>query len=142
MLPRITGHFGIVNEPEVKFAQSGKAWARVRCVAKDRKRGQNGEWEDGDPLFIDVIAFGKIAENLIESAQKGDSLVIDGKLSPNTWTDDSGVERRDMRIIADEIGVSLTWGTAKTQRVLESSGVAAVAETLGATEVQDESAPF
>lgn len=142
MLPRINGEFGVVSEPEIKFSQNGKAWARVRCVAKDRKRGQNGEWEDGDPLFIDVIVFGKHAENLIESVAKGDSIVVDGKLSPNTWTDDNGNERKDMRIIADEIAVSLRWNPAKTPRMLESSGVTAAVAGLGASEVESTDAPF
>lgn len=140
MLPRITGMAGIVSEPEIRFSDSGKAWAKVRVVMKDRKRGQNGEWEDGEPMFIDLLCFGKIAENLVDSATKGDSLVFDGKLSPNKWTDKEGVERNDMRIIADEIGVALTWGTAKTNRMLESSGAAAV--SAPGEESQDTEAPF
>lgn len=139
-LPRITGMAGIVAEPEIRFSESGKAWAKARVVMKDRKRGQNGEWEDGDPMFIDLVCFGKIAEHLIDSATKGDSIVFDGKLSPSKWTDKDGVERNDMRIIADEVGVSLTWGPAKTNRMLESSGAAAV--SAPGAEPQSTEAPF
>lgn len=134
MLPPITGEFGIVADPEIRFSEKGSAWAKLRCVAKDRVRDANGTWSDGDPCFIDVIV-NQGAENLIESVVKGDSIVVVGVLKQREYEVD-GQKRTSYQIRADAIGVSVRWGTAKTQKALESVGnVAAAADALGGTEI-------
>ena len=141
-LPRITGECGIVSDPEIRFSQSGKAWAKVRVVFKDRKRDSNGEWVDGDPSFLDVVCFGKYAENLVESVAKGDTIYVDGRLSSSKWEDKEGNQRESWQVTADEVAVSLRWTPARTERVAGSSAVTAVKDALGATEMQPEEAPF
>lgn len=146
MLPEITGEFGVVADPEPAFSAQGNAWLRLRVVAKDRVRDSNGQWADGDPLFLNVVVFGKQAENLTESIVKGDTIILTGTLAPNVWTDKEGVEHRDVQIKVKEIGVSVRWGAAKSAKVLGDSGSgASVAQSiLGGTEVQQQSdaAPF
>jgi single-strand DNA-binding protein len=142
MLPDITGEFGVVAEPEIRFSESGKAWAKVRGVAKDRKRDSNGEWVDGDPIFIDILIFGKPAEHIVESVNKGDTIIVKGRLTPNNWTDKEGNERKEVKIMADEIGVSVRWNPAKAPSMLLESGAAVATATLGGTPVQSEDAPF
>jgi single-strand DNA-binding protein len=130
-------------DPDVKFSEAGKCWVKLRVVAKDRKRDSNGDWTDGDPLFIDILVFGKYAENLAESVGKGDTVMVKGRLSPNNWTDKEGNERKDLRIMADEIAVSVKWGPARTAAATAApSGAAAAAAGLGATPVQSDEAPF
>lgn len=139
MLPPISGEFGIVADPELRFSDKGNAWVKVRCVAKDRVRDSTGAWSDGDPVFIDVL-INQGAEHLYESVVKGDTIIVMGKLKQREYEVD-GQKRTVYQIAADAVGVSVRWGTAKTQRVLDqSSGIQAVAEALGATEVTD--APF
>ena len=84
MLPMIASEFGVVKEPEIMFGSEGKAWAKVRCVAKDRIRDAMGKWADGDPLFIDVIV-NVGAEHLVESVTVGDSIIAIGKLSQRDY---------------------------------------------------------
>ena len=134
MLPPITGEFGIVADPEIRFSEKGSAWVKLRCVAKDRVRDANGTWSDGDPCFIDIIV-NQGAENLFESVVKGDSIVVIGALKQREYEVD-GQKRTSYQIRADAVGVSVRWGTAKTPKSLESTGnVESVKEALGATEV-------
>jgi single-strand DNA-binding protein len=121
MLPEINGEFGVVADPEIRFSGNGKAWLSMRVVAKDRTRDSNGEWTDGEPLFLNAVVFGKHAENLVESIVKGDSVVLKGRLRPNKWTDKEGNERNDVQIAVDYIGVDLRWNPAKTPRLLGES---------------------
>lgn len=139
MLPDIVGEFGIVMEPEVKFSENGKCWVKLRCIAKDRKRDSNGEWTDGDPIFIDVLVFGKQAENLAESVAKSDTVLVKGRLSPNNWTDKEGNERKDVRIMADEIAVSVRWNPARTPTVAADKPAAA---SNNAVESNPDDLPF
>ena len=125
-LPRVTAEVGIVADPEIKFSGAGKAWCSLRCVAKDRKK-EGAEWVDGDPLWLSVVVFGREAENLAESVVKGDLINVTGKLEINEWETTEGEARKDIRIVADTIGVSLKWNPAKSSRILgEDTGAPAV----------------
>ena len=137
-LPRINGAFGIVKEPEVRFSQSGNCVLNLRGKANKRVRDSNGAWSDGPtPLFIDITVFGKIAENLADSISKGDTVMVDGVLEQQEWDDKTtGEKRSKVVIIADEVGVSTRWGTAKSQRMMEESGESAPQAP------QDDAPPF
>ena len=120
-LPAIHGVFGVVADPEIRFFDSGNCVVNLRLVAKKRVRDSNGQWSDGPvPLFIDCSVFGKQAEHLTDSVAKGDTITVEGYLEQQEWTDkDSGEKRTKVNIVAEEVGVSVKWGPAKTGRVLE-----------------------
>lgn len=142
MLPEISGEFGVVADPEPNFSEKGNTWLRLRVVAKDRVRDQNGTWTDGDPMFLNAVVFGKQAEHLTDSILKGDTILLTGTLAPNKWTDKEGVEHNDVQIKVKEIGVSVRWAPAKSERMIGGSGVAAAAAGLGGTPVQSDESPF
>lgn len=116
MLPRISMECVVVMEPEIRFGDNGKAWGKVRVVAKDRKRGANGAWEDGDKTFLTVTTFGLQAENLAESCQVGDTLIVEGALQQRDWEADDGTKRTSYEVVVDfsgHIGVSLRWNAQR-----------------------------
>jgi single-strand DNA-binding protein len=127
MLAQVAGEFGIVTEPDLQFSDKGNAWIKLRCVSKDRVRAADGTWGDGPATFIDIVAMGKLAENLMESVKKGDSIVVTGKLSSRDWEKD-GEKRTTYRITADNVGVSVRWNPVGS--VMEQA-VKAVEEELG-----------
>lgn len=138
MLPIVTGEFGVVKEPEIRFSEKGSAWAKIRCSAKDRKRDAQGNWTDADPLYINIIV-GNGAENLVESVLPGDTITVQGRLKMREYEVD-GQKRQEYQISADNVGVSLRWNAAKTPRMLEQQGgapmaAADVADAFGATEI-------
>jgi single-strand DNA-binding protein len=133
MLPIVTGEFGVVKEPEIKFSEKGTAWAKIRCSAKDRKRDANGQWTDGDPLYINII-INAGAEHLVESISVGDSITVQGRLKMRVYEVD-GQTRQEYQISADTVGVSTRWGPVKTQKTLGDATpmpLAAVAEAFDA----------
>lgn len=108
MLPKVTVDGRLAAEPELRFGQTGTAVVRLRMVAADRRRDDSGEWVDGDTLWIDVTAFGKLAENVAESVAKGDLLLVQGKLKTDEWNDkDTGQKRSKITLIADSVAASL-----------------------------------
>jgi single-strand DNA-binding protein len=110
-LPRAAIDGRLAADPTLRFAQSGNAVASLRMVASDRKLNQQTQqWEDGDTLWIDVTCFGKLAENVCESVQKGDLLLVHGRLRTEEWDDrDSGQKRSKIALIADSVAVSLAF---------------------------------
>jgi single-strand DNA-binding protein len=135
-LPTITGEFGIVADPELKFADGGRSWIKIRGVAKDRKRGTNGEWEDGDPCYMDIIIGGKIAENTMESVGKGDNIVVTGTLKQREWVSDDGKTQKAYSIQASSIGVSTRFNAAVSSKTSSGGSAAPVVSSFS------EEAPF
>jgi single-stranded DNA-binding protein len=134
-LPAISGEFGIVADPEIRFGTTGSAWLKIRGVAKDRKN-VDGKWVDGDPLFMDIIV-SHGAENLFDSAVKGDSILVTGKLKSREHEGRTYYEIR-----ADSVGVSTRWNPAKTPKSTEKApSIDAVAKEFEAT-IQSDVAPF
>lgn len=137
-LPVVHGEFGIVKEPEIKFSSGGNTWLTIRCVAKDRKRDGAGNWTDGDTTFIDIVMFGKNAENLVESVTKGDTINVTGKLVQKSWEDNEGNKRSTYQIVADQVGVSLRWGPAKSGQMFGANrSIETIKAELGAEELEE-----
>ena len=139
-LPIVSGEYGVVADVDYRISDKGNKWAKIRGVAKDRVRDATGSWNDGDPLFIDIIISGNAAENLTESICKGDNIVIVGKLKQREYESD-GVKKLNYYVDADITAVSVRWGHARTQKTIEwmasSSTKEAVVAALGATDITD-----
>lgn len=118
----VTVEGGVVFAPEMRFSAAGKAWTKVRVATHDSKPDGKGGWEDGPTMFVNVLCFGKMAENLAESVMVGDQIVVSGRLEENEWKTAEGEARKDLQIMADTLGVSLRFGSAKTERVLGDTG--------------------
>ena len=114
-LPTISGEFGVVQAPELAISATGP-WAKIRGVAKDRKKGANGEWEDGPPCYMDIVVGGKLAENVMESVTIGDAIVVSGTLSQREWLGSDGKTQHAYSIRASSVGVSAKYTPVPTAR--------------------------
>ena len=136
-LPIITGEFGVVQEPDMRFGDDGRPWLKIRGKAADRKfNADTKEWSDGDPCFVDIVVGGKIAENLMDSITTGDTIIVSGKLTQREWESD-GKKQKAYSIRADSAGVSTRFTPAKTPKAGGNSSAAPVAAASF-----DEGAPF
>lgn len=135
-LASVIGEFGIVTEPQVRFSDGGKVWISFRAVSKERVRGSDGAWTDGNRTFTDIVCFGKEAENLADSAKVGDTVLIIGKLQQREWVDDDGTKRNSYRVVADQIGMSLKWSAYAPKQAPERA-VKAAEEALGASVLEE-----
>lgn len=137
MLPTVTGEFGVVFEPEIKFNDNGNAWVKIRGAASDRVYNPDTkQWEQkGDTTYLDIIIGGKVAENLTESITIGDQIVVTGELVQREWTTDAGEKRVSYQIRARSIGVGVIGGPAKSSRMAGGGGAPTAA-------AQSDAAPF
>ena len=128
MLPTVSGEFGIVADPEMRFSTDGKPWLKVRAVAKDRRyNSETRQYEDveGSTLYIDITVGGKTAENLAESVGKGDNItVVNGSLTMREWTNSAGAPQKAYSIRANEVGVSTRFNPVKPTKVQQAAAPA------------------
>ena len=133
MLANISGEYGIVSDPELSFAGNGGAKLKLRLISKKRKKDANGTWADAEPTFRNAVVWGKMAENLHESVNKGDSIILIGEDASYEYEKDGQRKAYDY-IDVKAVGVSVRWQPTKG---IVSEARAVVSEVLGA-----EDAPF
>lgn len=104
------------TDVDLKFNSTGKAYARFRAVSKERKRGNDGTWQDGDETWFSVVVFGKQAEMLAESEPaKGTRLLLSGTAKLETWEDREGNTKTGLSVIANHVALDLMF-TAYNKR--------------------------
>src|SRR5207253_6395873 len=118
--PRVTVEGRVVEDPSLRFAQSGIAICDMRVVASDRRKVDD-QWVDGDQLWIDVTVFKQMAEHCAESLTKGDIVLVQGRLHTESWENREGEKRSKIAIVADVVAPSLQFrslphGTGRAER--------------------------
>jgi len=97
----------------MRTSNSGKVIATFCIVTNDRKKNQDtGEFEDSNVSFWNIVAFGSLAENVIESLTKGTATIVVGKAMQEEYTKD-GETKKAWKVIADDAGPSVRFATAK-----------------------------
>ena len=87
-----------------------KIQVRTRPRYLDRS---DGRWKDGESTTWHVTAFGRLAEHIAESCQRGTRVMVQGTVSRRTY-EQAGVQKEVVEVIADEVGISLKWKPART----------------------------
>ena len=106
----------LTRDMEMRSTASGLAIGGFSVAVNDRRKNQNGEWEDY-PNFIDCTLFGSRAEKLQQYLVKGTKVAIAGKLSWSQWERD-GQKRSKIEVIVDDVELmSGKTGQQKTDAV-------------------------
>ena len=85
----------LTKDPEVKFGQTGKAYARFTLAV-------NRPFSKDEVDFINCVAFGKTAELIAEYLRKGHKVGITGRLQMNKY-EVNGEKRTSYDVIVDTI---------------------------------------
>lgn len=109
----------LLGDPELRFTAGGIAVANFGVAVSTRKK-DGDKWVDGDPQFYNVTAWRSLAENVAESLEKGQRVVVVGKLEYSTWETKEGDKRSKVQVVADEVGPSLRWATCEVSKVEQS----------------------
>ncbi len=113
----------LVNDPELRFTNSGAAVASFRIASTPRTFDrQSGEWKDGEALFLTCSVWRQAAENVAESLQRGSRVIVQGRLKQRSYETREGEKRTVIELEVDEIGPSLRYATAKVQKMSRSGG--------------------
>lgn len=148
-LPAVHGEFRVAADPDLRFAPSGIAICSIRAVASSRKKNESDEWVDDKTCWTSLTLFKEAAENAVESFQKGDLVVVSGRIEIQEWEKD-GHKNRAANILVDSIGHSVRFATSKATKAERRGGgggggqqrSSAPAEDPWAGAPQDDEPPF
>ncbi len=113
----------LTDDPELTFTPSGAAVANFTVASTPRTFDkQTNEWKDGDAHFLRFAAWRQMAENVAESLQKGQRVIVTGALKIRNFERQDGSKGTSVEINVEEVGPSLKWATAKVTKASRSGG--------------------
>jgi single-strand DNA-binding protein len=113
----------LVNDPELRFTNSGQPVAQFRVASTPRIRDNTtGEWKDGDSLFLTCNVWRQAAENAAESLTRGMRVIVTGRLKQRNYETKEGEKRTVYEVEVDDVGPSLRNASAKVNRASRGSG--------------------
>jgi single-strand DNA-binding protein len=120
----------ITRDPELRFTSGGAAQTTFGLAVNRRwQNRQTQEWEEATSFF-DVVCWRELADNVADSLTKGSRIIVSGRLEQRSWETSDGEKRSKVEVIADEVGPSLRWATAKVEKAERKSGDGASARAV------------
>lgn len=91
------------RDPEMRYTPNGQAVTSFGVATNRRWTDRNtGEMQE-QVEFHDVVAWGKLAENISQIVKKGTPVYAEGRLQTSQWEGQDGAKRQRTEIVADNI---------------------------------------
>lgn len=122
----------VATEPRHLVTSDGLPITSFRLASTQRRFDRaEQKWIDGETNWYTITCFRQLAINVSSSVDKGNRVVVTGRLRIRDWT--SGEKAgTTVEVDADAVGHDLAWGTAVYTRSV-SARAASDGETAGAT---------
>ncbi|WP_414121265.1 single-stranded DNA-binding protein [Corynebacterium nuruki] len=113
----------LVADPELRYTPSGAAVANFRVASTPRRfDSQSNQWVDGEALFLTCNVWRQAAENVANSLNKGDRVIVSGRLRQRSYETREGEKRTVFEVEVDEVGPSLRYATAQVAKTPRQGG--------------------
>jgi single-strand DNA-binding protein len=103
----------LTDDPKLRHSEAGIARAMFRVAVSSRR--------EQEASFFTVVVWRDQAEHAAESLSKGSRVVVMGRLQQRAWTAEDGSARSVVEVVAEELGPSLRWATARPEQATRST---------------------
>lgn len=90
------------RDPEVRYLNDGKMITSFSIAVDERYKNNSGE-KMSKTEWVNIVAFGKLAEICGNYLAKGKLVYIEGKLQTRSWEDKDGNKRSSTEIVANDM---------------------------------------
>lgn len=90
----------LTRDPQLSYLPSQTAVVDFGLATNRQWKAQDGQMKQ-DVCFVDCRAFGKPAETINKYCKKGRPLMIEGRLTYDSWTGKDGVKKSKLRITVE-----------------------------------------
>lgn len=118
----------LTRDPEVRYTQSGKAYARFTLAIDRRKSGDGNQQAD----FISCVAWEKTAEVISQHCTKGKKIAVEGRIQTRSYDGNDG----NKRYVTEVVVQSMEFCDSKGGQQLSD------AKEFGGATVPDDDIPF
>jgi len=109
----LVGNLG--HDPELRFTPNGKAVCNFSVACREQVKVDGGGYEDRaeGPSWVDVVAWNDLAQHVADSCVSGSRVLVTGRLVQRVWETQDGDKRYKLEVLADDVAVSLRFGTVE-----------------------------
>ena len=87
----------LTRDPQLSYTPNQTAVVDFGLATNRRWTGQDGQQKQ-ETCFVDCWAFGRTAENINKHLSKGSPLLVEGRLTFESWTAQDGTKRSKLRV--------------------------------------------
>lgn len=114
--PVLTIVGNLTADPNLTFTPAGAARASFTVASTPRSFDKaSGQWVDGEALFMRCTVWREMAENAAESLNKGQRVIVTGKLKSRSYEKD-GAKKTIVELEVEDIGPSLRYAVVVTDK--------------------------
>lgn len=97
---RVTLLGNLTRDPQLSYTPNQMAVVEFGLATNRKWTGQDGS-EKEEVCFVDCKAFGKRAENINKYCDKGNPLLVEGRLAFHQWQQADGLKRSKLEVVVE-----------------------------------------
>jgi len=91
----------LTRDPELRYTPSGTPVVNFPLAVNRRYR--QGDEQKEEVCYVDIVVFGRQAENCGQYLSKGDGAIVDGRLQQRRWETEEGQKRSKHEVVAQTV---------------------------------------
>lgn len=100
-LNQVTLLGNLTRDPELKTIPSGQSVCTFTLALNSSYKDSSGQWQE-QAHYVDVVAWGPLAERISQWVIKGNQLLVSGRLQSRSWEQD-GQKRSKVEVLAQDV---------------------------------------
>jgi len=92
----------LTRDPELRYIATGSAVTNLRLAVNRTYKNQSGELKE-EVTYVNIVVWGKQAENCAEYLAKGSPIFVEGRLQSRQWETEDGQKRSVLEVVADRV---------------------------------------
>jgi len=91
----------LTRDPELRNTPSGQSVVSFSLALNRAYKDQAGDWQEATD-FVDIVAWGPLAERVAQYLTKGRRCFVQGRLQSRSWEQD-GQKRSKLEVLANDV---------------------------------------
>lgn len=100
-LNQVTLMGNLTRDPELRQTPNGQNVCSFSLALNRSYKDASGEWQEATD-YIDIVAWGPLAERVSQYLTKGRRCLVQGRLQSRSWEQD-GVKRSKVEVLANDV---------------------------------------
>lgn len=113
----------LTADPDLRWTPAGAAITTFTVASTPRVYDrQEGQWKDGEALFLRCTVWREAAEHVAETLSRGSRVIVTGRLKQRSFETRDGDKRTVIEVDVDEVGPSLRYLSATLNKPAKTAG--------------------
>ncbi len=100
-LNQVTLMGNLTRDPELRSTPNGQNVVSFSLALNRSYKDQSGEWQEATD-YIDIVAWGPLAERIDQYLTKGRRCLVQGRLQSRSW-EQEGQKRSKVEVLANDV---------------------------------------